>query len=427
MNEELIYLKDSEIIINTLSLPDNSFRGKKTFKINDQEISIEKIEQNNSDFLKNIPYSANKLLLKISLKVFNSDNNYSFQLKCRNDEYFFAIQDYFLQVQDYIDYDNEFLDFNSPRIEILTHSEGINHVEAKINKRQLKYLLNIEESIFLPIKKCFYIVLNKFRSSPSEKGLFKLIKEGDLSFRKEKLTSENTIDDDKPIAIIVHGLVSSIGASYFYLFNSLQKDYNVFGFDYLTVNERIRDNAMLLANEVNNLKKKYPNKEILIVSHSMGGLVSRSAYIEFNAPIDKIIMAGTPNNGAILISVPMLARSCLIVYGRLNKLFGKTSIKSEDFWQLVRSKTLVGFNDLANNSDFVSELNASDFINNNKKYFALVGKNFGFSNDGIVHTNNMVTINEIKIPHISNGWNHFTYFNEKEIEYYVERAIMYLK
>lgn len=442
MNEEFIYVNDREIIINTLSPQVNSLNADDAFLINNQELSIEKVEKRSSNLLSSMPHSTTKQLLKVNIKNFNIEK--SFRLIGKDDEYFLAIQDNFLQLLDLDNIENNVELFSqiSPRIEVLRHSEGNNAVEAKITKRQINYLTNnsIEDlerisshvdslsskTIGLSSDKSFYIVLNKFQSEPSELGLFRLIKDGDDSFRKEKLADE-PIDPNKPIAIIVHGLVSSIGASFFNLFNTLSHDYEVFGFEYLTVDERIRDNGIFLAKEVESLKKKYPQKEILIVAHSMGGLVSRSAYIEQKAPIDKIIMAGTPNNGSILISVPMLARKCLILYGILSNIMGKNSIKSEDFWHLVRPGNLQGFHDLANNSDFISQLNSSDLIDANKKYFALAGKNLGLLNDGIVHTDNMVTINEIKIPHTTNGWNHFSYFNETDLDIYLKRAINYLK
>ncbi|MGB3261921.1 esterase/lipase family protein [Paenisporosarcina sp.] len=437
MNEEFISVNDREIIINTLSPQVNSLNVEETLLIDHQELAIEKVQKSSYNFLSDMPHSINKQLFKVNVKSNNLEK--SFRLIGKKDEYFFAIQDRFLQLLDLdeIDRDVELFSRISPKIEVLKHSEGNNAVEAKINRRQMNYLINnsledreiisnqVNSLSSMSSDKSFYIVLNKFRSEPSELGLFRLIEDGD-SFRKEKLF-EKPLEHDKPIAIIVHGLVSSIGASYFNLFNALRKDYDVYGFEYLTVNERVRDSGILLANEVNVLKKKYPKKEILIVAHSMGGLVSRSAYIEQKAPIDKIIMAGTPNSGSILVSVPMLARKCLILYGILNNLKGKNSIKSEDFWHLVRPGKLQGFNDLANNSGFISQLNSNDLIDANKKYFALAGKNLGLLNDGIVHTDNMVTINEIKIPHMSSEWNHFTYFKQADIDTYLKRGINYLK
>ncbi|MCZ8537283.1 alpha/beta hydrolase [Paenisporosarcina quisquiliarum] len=437
MNEEFISVNDREIIINTLSPQVNSLSVDDTLLIDHQGLSIENVQKSSYNFLSDMPHSTNKQLFKVKVKGSNLEK--SFRLIGNKDEYFFAIQDRFLQLLDLdeIDRDVELFSRISPKIEVLTHSEGNNAVEAKINRRQMNYLINnsiedrekisnqVNSLSSMSSDKSFYIVLNKFKSEPSQLGLFRLIEDGD-SFRKEKLT-EKPLEDDKPIAIIVHGLVSSIGASYFNLFNTLRKDYDVFGFEYLTVNERVRNSGILLANEVNVLKKKYPKKEILIVAHSMGGLVSRSAYIEQKASIDKIILAGTPNNGSILISVPMLARKCLILYGILSNLKGKNTIKSEDFWHLVRPGKLQGFNDLANNSGFISQLNSNDLIDSNKKYFALAGKNHGLLNDGIVHTDNMVTINEIKIPHTTSEWNHFTYFKESDIDIYLKRAINYLK
>lgn len=430
MNQEFISVKDREITINTLSPRVSSYQKEDMILLDNEEISIVEVQGTNP--LEKIPYSSRKMLFKVKVK--DDREKHSFRLLCESDEYFFAIQEDFLHLleMESIDADEMFFKI-SPRIELLTHTEGTDVVEATVNKRQMNYLSKhtVEElesvsSNSISSEKIFYLVLNKYRSTPSELGLFKLIHDGEGSFRKERPSDEHAVLD-KPIAIIVHGLVSNIGPAYSNLFTALSKDFDVYGFEYLTVNERIKDSGILLAKEIEILKKKHPNQEILIVAHSMGGLVSRSAYIEQNAPIDKIIMAGTPNNGSLLVSVPMLARKCLILYGILNHFMGKTTMKSEDFWGLVRQGELQGFHDLANHSEFIDTLNSSDVIDANKKYFALAGKHLGLLNDGIVHTDNMVTINEIKIPHTTNEWNHFTYFKDQDIDIYLKRAINYLK
>ncbi len=433
MNEGFIYVEGSGIIINTRALQVANSQKEVPFLINDQKISIDKVELG-SNFINDIPYSTNKLVYRVTIENINVNSGLSFQLICGEDEYFFAIQDDFLQLLDdkntnLVELLNQF----SSRVEILDHFEKVNEVEAKITKQQMDSLLHqtVAENQSLSTttianQKNFFIVLNKFSKQPSELGLFKLLPDGKSSFRKVKPSKEREqLDSEKPIAIIVHGLVSSINDSYFSLFEYLQKGHEVYGFEYLTVDEKISDSGELLARELAQLKKKYPQKEILIVSHSMGGLVGRSANSKHGASIDKLIMAGTPNKGSILISLPILARLCLVVNGAFGN--GRNSIKSEDFWSLMRLKKLRGFEDLANESGFVTELNSTDILDSNKKYFAITGKYLGLSNDILVDIDNMITINEIKMPHISTDWNHFNYFEGEGIENYVGRAIGYLK
>ena len=141
--------------------------------------------------------------------------------------------------------------------------------------------------------------------------------------------------------------------------------------------------------------------------------------------IDKLVMAGTPNNGSILMNLPILARLCLVVNGAFGN--GRNSIKSEDFWSLMRLKKLRGFEDLANDSGFVTELNSTDVLDSTKKYFAITGKYLDLSHDFLVDVDNMISINQIKMPHISTEWNHFNYFVGEAIENYVGQAIGYLK
>ena len=426
MNEGFIYVEGSEIIINTQLLQVANSRKEEPFLIDDQKVSIDQVELD-SDFIKGIPYSTNKIIYQVIIENSKVNSDLSFQLVCGEDEYFFAVQDDYLQLLDDKNTDNIF----SPRIEILGHSNKENDVAAKINKQQVDYLVHppVSESFTANAnanRKSFYIVLNKFSSQPSELGLFKLLPDGKSSFRKVKVSKElEPVDNEKPIAIIVHGLVSSINDSYFSLFEYLQKGHEVYGFEYLTVDEKISDSGALLASEIDQLKKKCPDKEILLVSHSMGGLLGRSAISKNGAAIDKLIMAGTPNRGSILISIPILARLCLVANGAIGN--GRNSIKSEDFWSLMRLKKLRGFEDLANDSGFVTELNSNDILDSNKKYFAITGKYLGLSNDILVDIDNMITINEIKMPHIFSSWNHFNYYEGEGIENYVGEAIRYLK
>ena len=432
MNDALIYAEGSEIVINTCAIQVSSLQNDETFLINNQKISVEKVELS-SDFIHAIPYSTNRLVYKVMIDHFKVDSDLSFQLVCGEDEYFFAIQGDFLHLLDDENSDVELFNRMSPRVEIFSHTKSASEVEAKIEKQQVNNLLQppveVEHSLSmneLPDKNSFYIVLNKFKKETTELGLFKLLPNGTSSFRKVKVAEEGDQEgSEKPIAIIVHGLVSSISDSYFRLFDYLQKDYEVYGFEYFTVDERISDSGKLLAGEVNDLKEKYPDKEILVIAHSMGGLVSRSAISRYGAAIDQLIMAGTPNNGSLLIAVPILARLCLVVNGAFGG--GRNSIKSKDFWDLVRVKKLRAFEDLANDSGFVSELNSTDILDSDKQYFAITGKYLGQLNDMLVNVDNMITVNEIKMPHISTTWNHFNYYEGEGIENYVGLAIGYLK
>ena len=120
-----------------------------------------------------------------------------------------------------------------------------------------------------------------------------------------------------------------------------------------------------------------------------------------------------------------MARLCLVVNGAFGN--GRHSIKSEDFWDLVRVKKLRGLEDLANDSGFVSELNSTDILDSDKKYFAITGKYLGLSHDILVNIDNMISVNDIKMPHISTSWNHFNYYEGESVEKYVGEAIRYLK
>jgi hypothetical protein len=99
MNEGFMYVEGSEIVINTRSVQVASLENDDPFIINDQEVSLKKVELS-SDFIHEIPYSTNKLVYKVTIDNFKEDRDLSFRLVCGDDEYFFAVQEDYLQLLD---------------------------------------------------------------------------------------------------------------------------------------------------------------------------------------------------------------------------------------------------------------------------------------------------------------------------------------
>ncbi|PWN73297.1 esterase/lipase family protein [Bacillus paranthracis] len=456
MPEDFIHNNQNIITIDTTSSQIAQFREKKVLL--EGKVTIERVETSN-EIISSMHHSENKLLLKVEIDRPIVDMDISFRLVCNNDnEYFFAIQEFYLQLLEDKNVNHlELVNKLSPRIELLEHSEDGDVNKAMLSKRNLNYLLSqsIEDRVKFQkyietkelnhlklkylltsetdksINRRFYIVLNRFkdrcaRNESHGTGLLEFKgddKESRFSKVKELSELESGVSK-KPIALIVHGLASRIGKAYNNLGNYLTlKGYKVYGFDYFTVNERITDNGYLLANQIDNLRKISSDSEMLVVAHSMGGLVSRSAYIEHGARIDKLIMAGTPNSGSLLVSAPMVARICFIVGGMLKKV----PIKFSDLRHLVWTKRLQGFEDLSNKNNYITDLNSEDVLHYEKKYFALAGKFLGLPGDIIVHSENMISINGISMPHVSNSWNHFTYFKGNNLDNSVGRGIQYLK
>jgi hypothetical protein len=99
--------------------------------------------------------------------------------------------------------------------------------------------------------------------------------------------------------------------------NILQKKYDlVLAFDYENLHTKIEENAQLLKNRLQEVGLKQSHgKQLTIVAHSMGGLVSRW-FIEKTGGhqiVTKLIMLGTPNNGTPWADVRDLAET-LVTY-----------------------------------------------------------------------------------------------------------------
>jgi len=77
----------------------------------------------------------------------------------------------------------------------------------------------------------------------------------------------------------------------------------LYSFDYSSLDSCVTDAIMLKKKiQKNVLKKTYANK-VNIVSHSMGGLISRYSISYNSLPVNKLIMIGTPNKGSTLASM----------------------------------------------------------------------------------------------------------------------------
>ncbi|MBU9675205.1 alpha/beta hydrolase [Planococcus sp. CP5-4] len=466
MENESIYSSQNRIIIDT-TLEDIHNTSRKIMFFNEQ-LTVEKVVLANSK-INNPPHSENKMVFRIELnekmreELFEK-KSISFRLRCEKDEYFYTIQEEYLELIDHQKVDNmDLLNILSPRVELLNHENSGDKKDAIVNNSQIKYLLNQSKAenkkflnyisnkhpelylkyTFSPTDSklnSFLLILNKFNDKDLPETLngdYKSSGESKVyTFNKNKffeIVSENEVvikkeSQDKKIAFIVHGLASQIGGKYIDLARFLSsKGYKVYGFDYHTVNQGISDNGYLLAKEIKKIKKFHPKSEVLIVAHSMGGLVSRSAKIEYFAEVDKIIMAGTPNGGSKILHKSHRFKSIR------NKIFVAVnfvdflSIKRDDLYGLMYDKDPKGIKDLANKSSFISDLNKKDTQHFSQKYFSLVGRFMNMSNDIIVSNDNMTSINGINMSFATLKSSHFSYFTGKEWSSILNKALIYLK
>jgi pimeloyl-ACP methyl ester carboxylesterase len=442
---EGISLKDEKITFDVRKLTNLKFEDTELI-IKNNSIKISDFNSNN--LISELPYSHTVQIYKIDYEVemvFNRPN-FKIEVIMENDQYCYAIQEHYLELytSEEIPHD-KLLYLTSPRVEITNIKEHkcdqriasltsqqinyINHYSQKDLQRINRYLTSMSSNKLIDTlrkfnnitKKSFLLIISKLiKPKPSviESGLFYI----------DSQTNEQSDDQEEQkrnIAIIVHGLASRIGEPYKNLTNYLvSKGLEVYGFDYYTVNEEILDNGVLLANEIKKLKRENSNiDKIFIVAHSMGGLVSRSALVFEKAPVDGIVMAGTPNEGSIYTALPMLVRT-IFMLGAFSKLL---PIKQKDLEDIVLGR-VEGLKQLTSRSSFINTLGSFENISTQKKYFGLAGnyRHVLFS-DTIVAVHNALYINGINIPNVIENWSHFSYFSQEDLNNSVGLALDYLE
>jgi len=123
-----------------------------------------------------------------------------------------------------------------------------------------------------------------------------------------KLKSE--VKQAKSILLIIHGIIGStdsmVGFTQLAMNSgkSLGEQYDcILTFDYENLNQPIQETAEILKAKLAEIGlNKNHGKQLDIVAHSMGGLVSR-CFIEFNHGdeiVNKLVMLGTPNGGSAI-------------------------------------------------------------------------------------------------------------------------------
>lgn len=440
-----IYEKSGKINISTIDNQDlqeeKLFKGSKEIKMKNQLINISEVPKNNN-YLEVMPYSNVKNLLLVEIE--SLDFQGGFNLVCNEGEYFLAIEQFYFELLDDLysrDISNSELveigsvlhPFLSSKVELFQYTkleEG--SIKGQFKKREINDLLYYSEAekeiinqlllsspslrlkslfdysrekIESPKRK-FYILINKL----SNKNKY-LIPENNGTLLPSDL---NTNQTDKPILILVHGLASSCRIqkeNYKELTEYLVPDFYVFTYEYYTVNQPIHCSGKLLANKIKILREEYGNRDIFIVAHSMGGLVSRSAIEEHKAQVDYLITAGTPNNGSLPCKLGRITKTSLF-------LFNHNKIKYQDFHDLIYNQ-IKGLEDLSRKNNYIKKLNEVGLYNHDT-YHSIAGNAFRMleipdtiSSDGVVSVNNMTNVNGQKISNIILGnWSHFNYFTK---------------
>lgn len=260
-------------------------------------ISTNTLNFDESNVLFDLPYSNIEKIIKVDYSKDEAKNYFDINVECNDKEFVFIVQELYLNLLNDDTFNKSELSKNiSPRVQILSHTKKTSSYVARINKQDINYILNTrkQDEIYLEeifeskildaklknMQKKFFIVVGKFKDIIDKKqdkvGLTRLnLKDGKVM----KLVAENK--QDKPPIIIVHGLASSIGSSYYELIAHLRQDYTVYGFDYYTIDQEIHVSSGLLTQEVQFLSDMYEENKIPLVAHSMGGLVSRQSSVSY--------------------------------------------------------------------------------------------------------------------------------------------------
>lgn len=126
----------------------------------------------------------------------------------------------------------------------------------------------------------------------------------------------------RPPVILIHGLYHNVSAWVLYRSLLIRKGFrNTHAFGYSSLNTNFYDLLKRLEKKVENLSERFPNQPVVLVGHSLGGLLAR-AYAEDPANSQKVaavVTLGAPHQGSKLAAfgAVKLARSL----GYRGKLF----------------------------------------------------------------------------------------------------------
>ncbi len=197
----------------------------------------------------------------------------------------------------------------------------------------------------------------------------KVVRESDLA--KYGLHLEDgweKIDLAKPLVVMIHGFNSTPEQN-----ASLMAPIRAAGFPCATFSYPndyyIRSSAQLLSSELRKFATQYPQRKVILVCHSMGGLVARycvedSLYDPGN--VERLIMIAPPTRGTFIAH-----------FAVGTDLWEHWLSRSRGWpWQRVRDSIVDGLgeaaNDLCPDSEFLKDLNARP-VNPKVRYTILLG------------------------------------------------------
>lgn len=130
-------------------------------------------------------------------------------------------------------------------------------------------------------------------------------------------------DPEEFLAVLIHGLFATDVGTFGTLQERLEQSFEVVGFPHDTLSESIEANGRELAQRLYSLRQNY--SKIVLIAHSRGGLVARSAAVQLkdrgDRPSLRCVTFGTPHLGAEMAENPgsLIASIVLLKGGLIDK------------------------------------------------------------------------------------------------------------
>jgi pimeloyl-ACP methyl ester carboxylesterase len=197
----------------------------------------------------------------------------------------------------------------------------------------------------------------------------KVVRESDLVKYGLRLDDDwEKSDETKPIVVLVHGFNSTPQQNASLMIPIREAGYPCGTFAYPN-DYIIRNSAQLLSSELHRFKLQHPQRHVILVCHSMGGLVARacvenSLYDPGN--VERLIMIAPPTHGTI------------IAHFAVGSDMWEHWLARKEGWPLARMRDSVvdglgeAAGDLCPCSEFLTELNSQP-LNPHVRYTVLLG------------------------------------------------------
>jgi pimeloyl-ACP methyl ester carboxylesterase len=174
----------------------------------------------------------------------------------------------------------------------------------------------------------------------------------------------DAVQKSKKVLLVIHGIIGNTSEQAAAMrFAVEQKGYDlVLSFDYENLNTRIEDIAAHLDKRLTAAGfHAKANKELHIVAHSMGGLVSRYAIenLQAHTYVDRLIMCGTPNGGSNFGKLPGAISGLNWLLGLGLNFAPKVVADIVGKLNIVSSKVLITLGQMDPNGVFIKQLAAN--------------------------------------------------------------------